>query len=225
MSEAKSIKLAELAKRIGVHLQKFAELERHKPATAGAQLGKYYNPTCWAAGSRLGIRYVSYQTNSYLSKADAIAYLDWLDAGNCGKHYRVEKPKIEIKKAVETKKPKAVVKASTIKPIGLHAKRVRPGTSDYREVAFVEQWQSDHDDILNLLLRVPCEKDDPNIAGCERGTGFPYSRPIGVPTERDRIIAETLIQWLGSNCGMAFVQAALRRVGGDVVWPSRIDKE
>jgi hypothetical protein len=117
------------------------------------------------------------------------------------------------------------VSESKISPIGLHAKRVRKGTSDYREVAFVEQWQSDFQDVLDLLLRVPCEKDDPNKAGYESGTGFAYLRPIGVPTERDRIIAETLIQWLGCNCGMAFVQAALRRVGGDVTWPKRADKD
>lgn len=31
-------------------------------------------------------------------------------------------------------------------------------------------------------------------------------------TPRDRMVAATIIQWLGSNCGMAFIETVLREV-------------
>jgi hypothetical protein len=47
--------------------------------------------------------------------------------------------------------------------------------------------------------------------------GCNYKRyPVGAITERDRNIAATLIQWLGSNVGMAFLHESLRRCGYDV---------
>ena len=41
----------------------------------------------------------------------------------------------------------------------------------------------------------------------------PRKMPIGDPTERDRIVAATVVQWLGSNVGMGFLQAALDNGG------------
>ncbi len=46
---------------------------------------------------------------------------------------------------------------------------------------------------------------------------FPHYNLIMKVTNRDRYIAATVIQWLGSNVGLAFLDRALRRAGFKVV--------
>ena len=41
----------------------------------------------WWAGNRVFVRYVIYQGESSLTKEQAAAYLQWLDAGNRGEHF------------------------------------------------------------------------------------------------------------------------------------------
>lgn len=85
-------KLGEIASRIAAHLVRMAAEE-----TAAAGRGftgkgrRFYEPNAWAAGSRVGIRYVSYQYTTPLTKADAWAYLQWLDAGNVGRHHILDR--------------------------------------------------------------------------------------------------------------------------------------
>lgn len=75
-------KLADIASRIYAHLMR---LEKgHK----GSKPTRYFMPNAWPAGSRVGVRYVSYQGSWFLTKADALEYLAWLDAGNEGSHHR-----------------------------------------------------------------------------------------------------------------------------------------
>lgn len=108
-----------------------------------------------------------------------------------------------------------------VRGIGLHAERIQ-NDGDFRELAFVQEWQLEQRrgfDFLDELLKKKCDKE--HAVGSWYGTDQYYCRPVGIPTERDSVIAETLIQWLGSNVGMCFVQSALRRVGGDVLWPPR----
>lgn len=97
-------------------------------------------------------------------------------------------------------------------PNGLHEKRLNEHNP--REVAFAEQWQieNDHSDYLAHLLRVNCDRKDDG-ARPDPAFGSWYRYPIGPPTERDRIIAATVIQWLGSNIGMDFIGQSLKRCG------------
>lgn len=97
---------------------------------------------------------------------------------------------------------------------GLHAERLKPDRDNPREVAFIEQWHLEHihHDLLGLLLRVPCAEDDPDVV-VKWDTCGAWKLPLGEPTERDRIVAETLVQWLGSNVGLSFLREALNRSG------------
>lgn len=82
------------------------------------------------------------------------------------------------------------------------------------EKRYIDEWRKmggTNKEILDLLMRRPCEKDDEGaILDWPLGDYFKY--PIGAPTERDEIIAETVIQWLGSNVGRAFVEETLKNV-------------
>ncbi len=84
MREAKQPKIAEIAERIAAHLLR---MEKTDPKRGSSRCA-YYMPNAWAAGPRVGVRYVSYQSTTNLTKADALEYLAWLDAGNEGSHYK-----------------------------------------------------------------------------------------------------------------------------------------
>lgn len=82
------MKLDEIAARISAHLKRF-EKDPKINVTVGGSSGvrTYYNTSAARCGSRVGVCYVSYQGWTNLKKADAEAYLAWLDAGNVGRHY------------------------------------------------------------------------------------------------------------------------------------------
>ena len=52
-------------------------------------LHTYYRAGAAAHRGRVYVCYVAYQGASPLTKADAIKYLAWLDAGGVGRHYKV----------------------------------------------------------------------------------------------------------------------------------------
>lgn len=96
----KPLKLAEIGARISAHLQRIEKDPKiNVPLKYNDVLGtwqineqgrrRFYNASASATGSRVYVSYVSYQGGSYLSKADALKYLAWLDAGNVGKHIKV----------------------------------------------------------------------------------------------------------------------------------------
>jgi hypothetical protein len=99
-------------------------------------------------------------------------------------------------------------------PDGLHFYRLNPKCDNPREIAFAEQWKHEHEysDRLADLFLVPCEKGTPGavyVHWCGQAVF-----PLGFsPNDRDRVLAATLMQWLGSNCGMSFLREALQRVG------------
>ena len=66
------MKLAEIAARIEVHLKGFEP---------------YYGARAWAGGRWVYVAYSPSLFDSHLSKADAERYLDWLNAGNIGRHW------------------------------------------------------------------------------------------------------------------------------------------
>lgn len=79
------MKLREIASRIGAHLERF---EADPDICFGASMAaKYVRPDVYATRTCLQIRYVSVREYRQLTKADAIDYLAWLDAGNVGTHW------------------------------------------------------------------------------------------------------------------------------------------
>ena len=81
------MKLAEIAARIDAHLKRFeADLKINPPAERyGSSL--YYHARAYVGGRWVYVAYVSYHGNLNLSKTDAERYLEWLDAGNIGRHW------------------------------------------------------------------------------------------------------------------------------------------
>ena len=80
------MKLAEIAKGIYGHLKRF-ESDPVINRENEYRRRPYYFPNCWAAGSRIGVKYVSFQGHSTIKKREALAYLVWLNSGNVGKHW------------------------------------------------------------------------------------------------------------------------------------------
>jgi len=85
------MKLKEIAAKILEHLERF----EHDPKIndRGSSISPYWNVNAWAAGSKVGVKYVSFQCEHFLTKAEALEYLQWLDSGKVGKHFSVLKRK------------------------------------------------------------------------------------------------------------------------------------
>jgi hypothetical protein len=85
------MKLVEIAARIQAHLERFAADPKTATTqnTNGPRCTRYFRPSAKPGGARVMVIYVSYsyQGESSLTKTDALAYLEWLDAGNVGRHY------------------------------------------------------------------------------------------------------------------------------------------
>ena len=101
---------------------------------------------------------------------------------------------------------------------GLHAKRVNEHNP--REAAFAEAW-AEHDrlHLLENLLIVNCDPETPGAQARFGGVGGHFVEPVGRATDRDRVIVATVIQWLGSNIGISFLEEALGKFGAKLVFP------
>lgn len=76
----------QIAARISEHLKRLAaDPEISKPEGKT----RYWESNSWAAGKWVYVRYVRYQNETNLNREEALKYLEWLDAGNIGKHYIV----------------------------------------------------------------------------------------------------------------------------------------
>lgn len=84
------MKLEELAKRIRAHLLRF-EADKTINVARDSGLRPYYHPYASRAGSYVRVTYVTFQGGTTLTKDEAQAYLDWLDAGNVGTHWRAQR--------------------------------------------------------------------------------------------------------------------------------------
>lgn len=78
-----ALKLSEIAERISSYLREFAA----DPSISPKGSSTYWNPGAWVGGSRVAVMYVSFQSKSTLTRAEALTYLAWLDDGNVGPHY------------------------------------------------------------------------------------------------------------------------------------------
>ena len=89
------MKMAEIAERIRAHL-KAAEADEEwnyytwtDPRGRKRSQRHLYNAGAfYPGGSRIAVTYVSYQGSRNLTKAEALAYLAWLDEGNRGTAYQ-----------------------------------------------------------------------------------------------------------------------------------------
>jgi hypothetical protein len=88
--------LTEIAERIDAHLRRMAcdpEFNKEQfwyseKTRRRESMGRpLYGARARRTGNRVSVMYVSYQGTSKLARADALAYLAWLDAGNRGKHF------------------------------------------------------------------------------------------------------------------------------------------
>lgn len=75
-----------------------------------------------------------------------------------------------------------------IKHIGKHASRLKQNQNNSREAAFAEEWLREQEE-GHLLASLMNEQI----------------------TERDAMVAATVIQWLGSNVGMSFLENVIIR--------------
>jgi hypothetical protein len=84
-----AMKLSEIASRIDAHLKRFeADPIINKQGTAHQKgLTPYYGAGSWSYGRYLRVFYITYQGGSILKRDAALKYLEWLDAGNVGRHY------------------------------------------------------------------------------------------------------------------------------------------
>ena len=92
-----TLKLGEIATRIAAHLYRM----EHAQKDYGSAKSSYWHSNAWSAGSKVRVRYISVQGDGFsLTKADALEYLRWLDAGNEGKHYTALSFNTRIKESV-----------------------------------------------------------------------------------------------------------------------------
>jgi hypothetical protein len=84
-SEPKTPKLAEIAARITAHLKRFEA--DPKVNARDSDVPKYWQSHAWSTGRYVKLDYYLYRRTHRLIKSQALAYLEWLDAGGVGKHY------------------------------------------------------------------------------------------------------------------------------------------
>lgn len=87
---------------------------------------------------------------------------------------------------------------------GISKSRLLPGNNNPREVAFAQQWMEENNpDVRRNLLATLLDKRPPGRMNC-------MFRPPE-PSDRDKEVAATIMQWLGSNVGMSFISQAIER--------------
>lgn len=101
--------------------------------------------------------------------------------------------------------------------VGINAARL---PHNEREQAFHDQWQQANAPVSGVNNGHGILQD----LFIERGNPMAFSRSVREEmSNRDRMIAATVIQWLGSNCGMCFLNEALGRFGAKIT-ETKFDK-
>lgn len=96
---------------------------------------------------------------------------------------------------------------------GYHARRLSPECSNPREAAFAGQWEREHqysDLLAELICLEPSRKVNTFNLGMEK---------VRDVSDIERRAAATVVQWLGSNVGLSFLESALSRVGHKIQYP------
>jgi len=86
----------EIAERIFAHLKRFEAdpkiNKRRRYRGRSIETTPYYKPYAFGT-TKVGVVYIIYQGATMLSKSEALAYLEWLDAGHVGTHYELKQSK------------------------------------------------------------------------------------------------------------------------------------
>lgn len=91
-----SLTLTEIAERINKHLNRFEEdVDGVNKWDDNVGVLLYYLTSAHAVTRGVRIAYVRYKGTYLLKKKEALGYLNWLDAGNVGRHYEQQKEKYE----------------------------------------------------------------------------------------------------------------------------------
>jgi hypothetical protein len=94
--------------------------------------------------------------------------------------------------------------------IGMYPDRLKHNP---REKAFHDQWQQENAPVSHVNHGHGILQD---LFINETG---PFTKKISeVMSQRDRMIVATVIQWLGSNCGMCFLEESLKRFGAKIIY-------
>lgn len=117
------------------------------------------------------------------------------------------------KDAVTCKRCKKLIKKGLVKHnVGIFSERMKHNP---REAAFAEQWERENVRCVGINYGFGVLQD---IFIDVVGTGIMARQFLRLKiTKRDRFIVATVIQWLGSNCGMGFLHAAFRRCGYKII--------
>lgn len=84
-----------------------------------------------------------------------------------------------------------------------------------REVGFAQEWDKENDSDQSICRNYGCGiLQDLFIEAKGMFWGRRMTHRI---SNRERMIVATVIQWLGSNCGMCFLEQALKRSGYKIV--------
>jgi hypothetical protein len=81
------MKKKEIATRLYEHLKKLENDKEYNVRKKEGGLTPLFQVNVWATNRAIHVVYVSFQGDSLLTDEEAIAYLNWLDAGNKGKHW------------------------------------------------------------------------------------------------------------------------------------------
>jgi hypothetical protein len=79
--------LTEIAKEIGEYLKRFESDKTINKINKRFHTSEYYHAHAYRGGRYVRVTYVSYQGASSLTKEEALKYLEWLRAGNVGRHW------------------------------------------------------------------------------------------------------------------------------------------
>lgn len=80
--------MSELAEWINLYLKMF-EGDPKINKKDDRNIPRFWHSFCHypGRGPKISVKYISFQHTSTLSKAEAEKYLEWLEAGNVGRHY------------------------------------------------------------------------------------------------------------------------------------------
>ena len=88
------MKLKDIAERIDEYLKKFEldpTLAKKKLPEMSHAITRFYNPSAHRVGRYVGVKYLSFQAQFNLNREEAERYLAWLDDGNKGKHFEMDR--------------------------------------------------------------------------------------------------------------------------------------
>lgn len=92
--------------------------------------------------------------------------------------------------------------------------RINRTAFNLRELAFAEHWADENERKTWINYGQGILQD----LFIDRDPFWPFGpSSVKVISKRERMIVATVIQWLGSNCGFAFLREALNKCGYDIV--------